>query len=59
MSQALTDVSGRVTPRWSVLAQVALLPALIAGLPVSNARVWVNPPLSARTASLGSVLLNE
>ena len=53
---------GRATPRWSV--EGALLGALnvtpsLAGLPVSRAKVWVEPPLSASTPSRGSVLLIE
>ena len=47
---------GRDTPRWSVLAQVELLPASMAELPTPGSIVCVNPPLLASAPSLGSVV---
>src|SRR5690606_31307613 len=52
MSQ--TPPEGRGSPRWSDDAQVAALPASIAGLVAASARVSVTPPLSARSPSSGS-----
>src|SRR5262245_21050293 len=53
MSQALP--CGRAMLRWSAAGQAA--PALRAGLPASNARVKVGPPLSASAPSLGSAIV--
>src|SRR5689334_4982758 len=55
---------GRATPRWSRLltgeaAQVVSSPASIAEEPVSSAKVWVGPPLSASAPRLGSPLKAE
>ena len=44
---------GRVMPRWSVAAQVALLAASSAGLPNAMAWVWLLPPLLASGANCG------
>src|SRR6187399_2178237 len=52
MSQAAP--CGRATPRWSVLAQVAVLPASSATLPGCSAIVRVGPPLLASVPSRGS-----
>ena len=56
MSQGSLLVSERAKPRWSMpprplggaLAQIPLSPAPIAGLPLSNATVWVGPPFDCR-----------
>src|SRR5450759_5736006 len=53
---------GRGTPRWSVegaLFEPLNVTPSMAGLPVSRAKVWVGPPLSASAPSKGLVLLFE
>src|SRR3990172_708909 len=53
---------GRAVPRWSTVAQISMparlgLPVSMAGLPVFKAMVWVGPPLLAKAASRGLVLV--
>jgi len=48
MSTIVLTTRAKPVPRWSVVSAAAalLLPASIAGLPASRARVSVGPPLS-------------
>jgi len=56
MSQRLSPWRKRAMPRWSILPrpvgisaeQTELSPVSIAGLPLSNATVWVGPPFDRR-----------
>ena len=50
---------GRGSPRWSAAGPPSGVPASMAELPVSRAQVKVGPPLSARSASLGSAVMME
>jgi len=58
MSQRLSPWRKRAMPRWSILPrpvgisaeQTELSPVSIAGLPLSNATVWVGPPVRPKTA---------
>src|SRR5512132_2560774 len=53
MSAATPVTRGNPGPRWSFVRFNGLLPASIAGLPTSNARVRVGPPLNASGARTG------
>ena len=50
------QVSGRVTPRASVVTPSTAPPAEIAGLPARSARVGTAPPLSSNTPSVEIIL---